>query len=146
GAVAAAGYFLTGSRLRRRFSLLTHLFVVYSVAAVLLAIAVPVTGGSFTGLPARSYLYCLLMAVVCQGAGHSMFNWALKRMSATTVTFSILAEPVGTTLLALLILSEVPAAGEVVGGAVILVGIFVVARFDPRVRGEREKGREATRA
>ncbi|MCK4537566.1 MAG: DMT family transporter [Candidatus Krumholzibacteria bacterium] len=130
GAVAAAGYFLTGSRLRRRLSLLSHLFYVYTVAAVILIAVLPFTGGSLRGLPVESYVYCLLMAVVCQGGGHSLLNWSMKRLRTTVVTFSVLAEPVGTTLLALFILGEVPLKSEVAGGLIIMMGLAIVIYFN----------------
>lgn len=126
GAVSAAGYFLVGSRLRSRLSLITYVFPVYSFAALILALVVPFTGERLTSLSAKSYLYCFLMALVCQISGHTIFNWALKRVKATIVTFLILGEPVGTSILAFLILNEIPLPTEVVGGIIILGGILTV--------------------
>ncbi|MBU8922765.1 MAG: DMT family transporter [Bacteroidales bacterium] len=137
GAVAAAGYFLTGSRLRLRLSLLSHLFAVYTVAAVILVAVLPFTGGNLAGLPVKAYVYCLLMAVVCQGGGHSLLNWALKRLKTTVVTFSVLAEPLGTTLLALIILREVPLKSEIAGGLIILTGLAIVIYFNQAFQNAR---------
>ncbi|MBN2072270.1 MAG: DMT family transporter [Candidatus Krumholzibacteriota bacterium] len=133
GAVSAAGYFLVGSRLRSRLSLITYIMPVYLISAVILTAAVPVCGERLTGHPARSYLYCLLMAAVCQLAGHTVFNWALKRVKAAVVTLSILGEPVGTTLLAFLILDKTPAAAEMAGGVFVLAGIFTAIYCNPGV-------------
>ncbi len=133
GAISAAGYFLSGSRLRKRLSLLTYVFPVYSVAALILLLLALLTGKHFTGLPGKSYLYCFLMAVVCQVSGHSLFNWALRRMKATSVTIGVLGEPAGTTILAFLILHEVPLVSELIGGVFFLAGIFVVLYFNPGV-------------
>jgi drug/metabolite transporter (DMT)-like permease len=44
------------------------------------------------------------------------------------VSVSLLGEPVGSALLALLLLAELPGPSTVAGGAVVLVGIAVVAR------------------
>jgi drug/metabolite transporter (DMT)-like permease len=136
GAAAVAGYFLVGSRLRPRLPLLAYIFPVYGTAAVILAAAALFLGPGVTGYPARLYFYCFLMALVCQVTGHSMFNWALRRLKTTIVATATLGEPVGTTLLAWMILGEVPAANELLGGAVILAGVFTVLASDPfRVRG-----------
>ncbi|MBN1164335.1 MAG: DMT family transporter [Candidatus Krumholzibacteriota bacterium] len=131
GAVAAAGYFLVGSRLRKKLSLITYIFPVYTTAALILALTVPLSGNSFSGLSTGSYLYCFLMALVCQVSGHSLFNWALKNMKATSVTTLILGEPAGTTILAFLILGQAPLRAEIIGGGFILAGIFVVIYFNP---------------
>ena len=126
GAVAIAGYFLVGSRLRRRLSLIGYVFPVYTCAAIILFIAVLATGASFAGYGWKSYLYCFLMALVCQILGHSLFNWALKHLAVTVVTIAVLGEPVGASILALVLLHETPGLTEIFGGASILFGIFLV--------------------
>ncbi|UCD18949.1 MAG: DMT family transporter [candidate division WOR-3 bacterium] len=138
GAVAAAGYFLVGGRLRKRLSLVPYIFSVYSVAALALAILVLAMGLTFTGYDPRSYLYCLLMALVCQHLGHSMFNRLLKSLETTIVSIGTLGEPVGATILAYFILSEVPTAPVFIGGIVIVTGIFVVLYCNPRLVGSGE--------
>lgn len=135
GAIAVAGYFIVGSRLRPKLTLLAYIFPVYGTAAVILLITAPILGAGITGLPGRVYFYCFIMALVCQVTGHSLFNWALRRMKTTLVAMSTLGEPVGTTMLAWLILGEVPVLTEILGGAVILAGVFVVLTGDPlRIR------------
>jgi len=135
GAVAVAGYFIVGSRLRPRLPLLGYIFPVYGVAALFLVPASLLLGDGLTDLPARTYAYCLIMALVCQVIGHSLFNWALRRIRTTLVAMATLGEPIGTAILAWLILKETPMPSEIVGGAVILAGVFVVLTGDPfRVR------------
>ena len=139
GAVSAAGYFLVGSRLRTRISLITYIFPVYLTAAVILTLAVPICGDKFTGLPFISYSYCFLMAIVCQLAGHTVFNWALKRVKAAIVTLTILGEPIGTTILAYFILEEIPATTEIAGGAFILGGILAVLHKNPKIAASQKR-------
>lgn len=129
GAVAAAGYFIVGSRMRRRFSLLAYVFPVYLFASVIIIVAALMIRTPLAGYDGMSYLYCFLLAVVCQIMGHTLFNWALRHVKATTVTFGVLGEPVGASFLAFLILGEVPLLREVFGGLFILAGLFVVIYF-----------------
>lgn len=139
GAVAIAGYFLVGSRLRKRLTLFSYVFPVYSCAAVILLAAALVTRMQFTGFGWRSFLYCFLLAFVCQILGHSFFNYALKHLHATVVTIAVLGEPVGASLLALLILRETPVLTEILGGASILFGIFLVLYFSPETVPPKEE-------
>ena len=131
GAIAVAGYFLVGSRLRKRLSLVGYVFPVYSFAAVILSIAVVLAGIPFHGYSWKGYLYCFLLAFFCQLIGHSLFNWALKYLKATMVSIAALGEPVGASILALLILGEVPHLTEVLGGIFILLGICIVLYVSP---------------
>ncbi len=133
GAVAAAGYFLVGSRLRGRMDLIAYVFPVYTVSAAVLAVVLPVSRIPFTGYRFHTYLYCFLMALVCQVIGHSLFNWALRHLKATVVTIGVVGEPIGASILAFLILGEVPLVTEIVGGGIILSGIVLVLYYHPDV-------------
>jgi len=130
GAVAVSGYFLLGTRLRRRLSLLAYITPTYWAAALFLTLAMWLSGGGLGGYPPMTYLMLLLLALGPQVLGHSSFNWALRYLSPTLVTVSILGEPIGSTVLAYLVLQEVPSALKVFGGAVILLGIYVCSRAE----------------
>ena len=54
-------------------------------------------------------------------------NWALGYLPAFVVTVTLLAEPVGSGLLALAIFGEQPGWPELLGGAAVLAGIWAVA-------------------
>lgn len=73
-----------------------------------------------------------LLALVPQLIGHSCLNIAVRLVSVTSVSVAILGEPVGATLLGYIILNEVPMGNEILGGAIILVGILIVMRRKPR--------------
>jgi drug/metabolite transporter (DMT)-like permease len=128
GAVAVAGYLLIGRRLRARLSLLGYVFPVYATSAVLLMGVALLSGSRLTGYTLDTWVQLLLLALVPQILGHSSLNWALKHLSATYVSLSVLAEPIGSTLLAWWILRERPTWSAVVGGMVILVGLFLATR------------------
>ncbi len=131
GAASVAGYFIVGGALRKRLSLLGYIFPVYSTAALILCAAAPLLGASIQGLEPKSYFYILLMAIVCQVSGHTIFNWALSRMKASAVAMATLGEPAGTTILAWVIIGESPGILQAAGGALVLAGVYVVMRFNP---------------
>ena len=135
GAVMMAAYLLIGRRLRAKLSLLSYIVLVYWTAAAMLVALCLATGQSFTGYSSQTYLMFVLLALVPQIIGHSSFNWALKYLSASFVAVSVLGEPVGATVLAYLILGEVPTIFKAIGGALILVGIYISSR-EEEVRGE----------
>lgn len=135
GAVMAAGYFLIGRALRPRLSLLAYIFLAYSTAAVTVVALALLTGGPFGGYTGRTYLMFFLLAVVPQIIGHSSFNWALRYLSATFVAVTILGEPVGSTILACFILGEIPTIFKLIGGALILAGIYIASREERSLEG-----------
>jgi drug/metabolite transporter (DMT)-like permease len=134
GAVTAAGYLLTGQRLRQRLSLPAYAGVVYGVCALLLLAAMLVTGTAVTGYEPRVWLLFGLMAAGPQILGHTVFNYLLREVDATVVAVAIMGEPVGASLLALGLFGEVPPVSATFGGALILAGIYVAVRAQSRRR------------
>jgi len=131
GAVAVTGYLLIGRKVRPRMPLMPYISVVYAGSAILLLAATGVGGLSLTGYSGETYLFLVLVALVPQVVGHSLLNWTLARVSATLVSVAVMAEPVVSTVLALLLLKEVPPVTSFVGGAVILTGIYLALRRAP---------------
>jgi drug/metabolite transporter (DMT)-like permease len=130
GAVMAACYLMIGRSLRSRMSLLSYIFLVYGMAACVLIIAMFARGQSPFGYPPSTYLWFLLLAFIPQLIGHTTFNWSLRYLSAAYVSISLLGEPVGSTILAYLILRETPTALKVFGAILILIGIYVASRSE----------------
>lgn len=83
--------------------------------------------------PAKEWILFFLLAVVPTLFGHTLFNWLLKWVSASTISMSILGEPVGAALLAYWIFGEVVTWSQWVGGALILIGIYMFLRFQEKV-------------
>jgi drug/metabolite transporter (DMT)-like permease len=128
GAWAITGYLIIGRKLRVKISLLSYIFLVYGIAAVVLIVFMFATGNSPFGHAPRVYGWIFLLAVIPQLLGHSTFNWVLKYIPAAFVAVTTLGEPVGSAILAFFILNESPAAATVIGGVLILAGIYLVSR------------------
>lgn len=126
-ALTGAVYFLIGRHLRPSLSLLAYTTVVYSVAALTLLILALVSGHSLLGYPAHVYLLFLLMALFPQLLGHSSYNYALAFLPAAYVSVAVISEPIGASLLGLLIFGEVPGLATVAGGVLILAGIVIAS-------------------
>ena len=137
GALAVAGYLLIGRRLRRSIGLLTYASLTYSSAAVFLLLSALAFGYHLVGYSTTTYVMLVLLAVMPQLIGHSSLNWSLRFLPATLVTIAVLGEPVGAIALAFLILNEVPISGEISGGILILVGVFIAFRKSEMLRGQR---------
>jgi drug/metabolite transporter (DMT)-like permease len=65
----------------------------------------------------------IAMAIVPQILGHSVLNYSLHALPATTVSVALLGEPVGSTILAMIFLKEMPSTLQLIGGMLIMIGI-----------------------
>jgi len=124
GGIAASGYLLVGRKMRKDQDLLSYIFPVYSTAGLILVLLALIFQKSFWGYTSSTYLYLFLLALVPQIMGHTTFNWALKYLPAAAVAVAILGEPIGSTILAYLILGEGLTLWKIIGGISIFSGIL----------------------
>ncbi len=143
GAVAASGYLLVGRALRARISLTAYVWLAYATAAALLVAASMATGVSFAKLPPSAWPFMVALALGPQLLGHTSFNWALRRLSATFVAVAILGEPVGSAVLAWLVFGERFGLLQFAGFALLLSGIFVAAQGEPSLRVPQTRTNQA---
>ena len=127
GAWAVAAYLMIGRRLRAKISLVPYIFIVYGVAALALLLTMLAARQTPFGYPPIAYLWMLCLALIPQLIGHSTYNWALRYMPASLVSVTTLGEPIGSAILAFFILGESPSALTLLGGALILVGIYLAS-------------------
>ncbi len=130
GAAAASCYVIIGRRLRSKMSLVSYIFVVYGMAAVALVFLMFGAGQTPWNYPAPAYLWFVLVALVPQLIGHTTFNWALGYLSAAFVSITLLGEPIGSTILAYILLKETPTIIKVFGAILILAGILIASRSE----------------
>ncbi len=126
GAVCAGTYLFIGRQLRAKLDNLGYIFPVYSISALTLLIIALAYGTNLTEYSAKSWGIFFLLALVPTVLGHSLYNWLLKYVPAHKVATTILGEPIGATILAIIFFSQIPGWWTVVGGALILSGIFIV--------------------
>ena len=145
GALTAAMYLIIGRRVRSRVSLVTYIFVVYGVSAVALIFFMLAAGQPALGYPPVAYLWFLMLAIFPQLLGHTSYNWALGYLPAAYVSIALLGEPVGSTLLAVVFLGEIPSLSKIIGGMVILAGIYIASRQSQDPSPSTYRGNHADR-
>jgi drug/metabolite transporter (DMT)-like permease len=116
-------YLLFGQDVRKRLSLVTYTFVVYGVSTITLFFYIVVKGESFGPYPANDWLWFLLLAIVPNLLGHTLFNWSLKYVSTNIISIAILFEPIGAAILAFYVFNEYLSATQILGGFIVIAGI-----------------------
>ena len=120
-------YILGGRFYRKNLDLTTYVTPVYSVAAASLILMSLITGTKLTGFSNSTYGLFFLIALIPMIFGHTLYNWALKYLSAPVVSLSLLGEPVGASILAFFLLGETPNSFTIIGGVITLLGILISA-------------------
>jgi len=128
-----AGIFYGGFLLATQYaraglnSLLTWWISAAASTVVLLAISVllrqPITGYSWA-----AYASLVGVALVSQLGGYLSVSYALGHLPASVVSATLLLQPVLTAILAVPLLGEVIGWSQVLGGAIVMGGIWLIYR------------------
>lgn len=118
-------YLLFGQDVRKRLSLVTYTMIVYGVSTLTLLFYVLIKGESFGPYTTIDWIWFILLAIVPNLLGHTLFNWAIKYVSTNVVSVAILFEPIGAAILAMFIFKEYLVATQIIGGLVVLLGIVL---------------------
>jgi drug/metabolite transporter (DMT)-like permease len=131
GGMAAAVYTTYGERARVRTSTLTYTTICYTVCALLLGAVCLTFEVPVIGFDRSTWLAIAAMVAGPQLLGHSLVNYALHRVSATTVSVVLLLEVPGAALLGWLWLGQTPEPGSLPGLTLLVVGVAVVVGGPP---------------
>jgi drug/metabolite transporter (DMT)-like permease len=134
GAWMASAYLIIGKKLSNSIPSKLYVTIVYAISSLVLGIFMVVEQGkAYVVYHPIVYGLFLLMAVIPQSLGHTSFNTALKYLPAGIVSLALLCEPIGSTILAILLLNEMPSIAELIGGIFILVGLIIAIKPQPNV-------------
>ena len=129
-AMAVAVYMLLGRVVRETTSTTVYTYMVYMACAAILILVCIVRGEGVFEFGWSPILMGFLLAVFSTILGHSIFSWCLKYFSPSFVSASKLCEPVVAALLASVLFVEIPTWTQVIGGTLILMGVFYYSRIE----------------
>jgi len=122
------GYILLLGRLRSRFStMIVMLWSTASAALVLLPLAL-IFEPRFVPLAAAGWLVLLALAWVSQVGGQGLIAFALAWLSPAFSALTLLIQPIVAAILAWVLLNEPLGPMQIVGGLIVLAGIWIARR------------------
>lgn len=129
-------YFSVGDSVRKRVDGGLYVLLVFGVCWVCFAVGAAASGTSILGYTGQDYLYVVLMAFICQIGSHGLFNLCIGHVSSLYVSAIESGDPVFSTLVAMVLMGQVPAVYEV-AGCLIVVGALLYYNYEEsRVKTE----------
>jgi drug/metabolite transporter (DMT)-like permease len=127
-------YFLVVQRSRQQLNTLTSFWLSVAGSIIGLALMARLLNQPLTGYSTYTYLNLIGLGLFVQVGGQMGVAYALGYLPASLVSPTLLLQPVLTGLLAVPILGEALSLVQIVGGAAVLLGIFIVhrSRYDLR--------------
>lgn len=117
-------YLFIGQNILKKISHWIYSFGVFLFAAFTLTIYNFFTSTPFGGYGSQEWLVFILLAIFPTTA-HVVFNYLLTFINAKTISMSVLGEPVGATVLAVILLGERINSLQIVGGILVILGVFL---------------------
>ncbi len=127
-AVFYASYIICVARLRTVVSTATVMFWSAVVCSIALLPVALLSSENLMPDAAKGWAILLALAVISHAGGQGLIAYALAHLSATFGSVSLLWQPVAAAMLAWLILQESLGAWQVMGGVIVLVGIYQARR------------------
>lgn len=128
GAVSIAIYFVIARYLKEKIDLRVFVFLAYLFASFVVIIWMLIENTESITIPNDAWIYLIALALGPQAIGHTIFNWAVRRLPATTVSTAILGEPIFASILAWWWLSEKIDSVSAIGFITIVIGILISTR------------------
>src|SRR5688572_17726939 len=124
-----AGYLLAVKALRDRGETTLHLMAVTTSITALFLLPVALASGEQM-LPVSAFGWWMLigLALISHAAGQGLIAYALAHLPAAFSSVSLLAQPVMAALFAWALLSESLVPLQILGGLVVLAGIYLARR------------------
>jgi len=120
-----AGFIIVSKRLREDFTSLVTGFYSYAFAAVFLA---PMAHLVTLSLSVQSWLLLLILAGVNTSLAVTLYFYGLGVVEAHKAVILTYLEPLSAAILGLLFLGQILEVSDIVGGVLILVSGYLVAR------------------
>ena len=139
GAAFMAVYTLLGRQCRKAMSTTVYTFFVYAFASLTLIVLMSLRRMPITGYEQKNYLIALGLATICTLCGHSVYSWGLKYEKASFISTAKLLEPVFASVLGLMIFTEIPSLFVVIGGVIVISGVYYYSRNSESVKNNIEK-------
>jgi drug/metabolite transporter (DMT)-like permease len=127
GGATGGWYVLAGQLARRDLGILEYAVIAYTTAALLLLPFCLATGAALWGYEAQTWWAIAALILGPQLLGHTFINYVLSDIDATTVSVTIMAEPVIAIGLAYFLFDEVPSVIVYPATVLILGGIYLVS-------------------
>jgi drug/metabolite transporter (DMT)-like permease len=121
-------FFIFSQKSRSYLDTLTNFWISSAVAASSLFVFSRIAGEKLTGYDRRTWILFLTMGLLVQAVGWMLINYAQGHIPAAIVSPTMLAQPLLVIFLAASLLGERFTVWQIIGGTLILLGIFLVHR------------------
>ncbi len=129
-ALVESFYLNYGRKIRSQMAILPTMFPIYVLTAIIVGVlGIPATNEILT-LPVKAELIFLLvgLGILPTAIAHTLYFSSLSNLKSFETATMALLEPIGATVLGIILFREIPTILFVFGATLIVLGIFFIAK------------------
>jgi len=129
-ALVEAFYLNYGRKIRKKMDILPTMFPIYMLTATIIGVSSISARDKILTMPTNAEIVLPLvgLGILPTAAAHTLYFSSLSNLKSFETATMALLEPIGATLLGIILFQEKPALLFVFGGALILLGIFFIVK------------------
>ena len=118
--------FVLAEEIRQETNSVVYGRSLFFVAALTLLLIATTAGDSILNFGVEDIPWFLFLGLVPSIFGHNLLNYAVKYITPTAVSSVPLGEPVIASLFGLLLFGEAIPLGALLGGPVVMIGVYII--------------------
>jgi len=141
GALAVTFYFLIGKKILIDSPLWPYFGLVNLISGISLLIYNLIRGYELINHSSVIFLLFGLLAIGPSLVGHATYNYSMRRLPAFIVGVAIVGEPIGATILGIIVLGQIPSVTSIVYAIIMLAGIALTSA-SPYLKNQKKRKKE----
>ena len=135
-------YFAIGGKVRKEVDGVVYVLLVFFSCWICFSLSNIIPGTSVVGYPMMDYVYIICLAFICQIGSHAVWNLCMGHVSSLYVSTWETADPVFATLLAVVMVRQIPSTTEIIGCAIVVIALLMYNKFERDFELEQSKTKE----
>ena len=128
--------FVLAEQIRQETANVVYGRSLFFVASITVLFIATTTGDSVLNFKPGDIPWFLFLGLVPSIFGHNLLNYAVKYITPTAVSSVPLGEPIIASIFALLLFGEAIPFGALLGGPVVLIGVYIIIKHQAVSAGD----------
>ena len=123
-------YFAFGGKVRREVDGSISVLLIFTSCWICFTLSNIIPGTPLLGYPPTDYLYMICLTFICQIGSHAVWNLCMGHVSSLYVSTWETSDPVFATLLAVIMVKQIPSTTEIIGCVIVVAALLMYNKFE----------------
>ena len=122
--------FAFGGKVRQEVDGSISVLLIFTSCWICFTLSNIIPGTPLLGYPPTDYLYMICLTFICQIGSHAVWNLCMGHVSSLYVSTWETSDPVFATLLAVIMVKQIPSTTEILGCVIVVAALLMYNKFE----------------